>query len=81
MLGTLAYELALTSGKLVTFDEAWPFVAVRTHDYVSMLVRRERLANIVLDLGIKGERDVQKLKSLDLRRLDEMDGVKVDQLH
>jgi len=46
-----------------------------------MLVRRERLANIVLDLGIKGERDVQKLKSLDLRRLDEMDGVKVDQLH
>jgi len=42
---------------------------------------RSYVANIVLDLGIKGERDLQKLKSLALRRLDEMDGVKVDQLH
>jgi hypothetical protein len=57
------------------FDEAWPFVAVRTHDYVSMLVRRERLANIVLDLGIKGERDVA------LQRLDDIDSVQVDSLH
>jgi hypothetical protein len=63
------------------FDEAWPFVAVRTHDYLSMLVRRERLANIVLDLGIKGERDVEKLKFLALQRLDDIDSVQVDSLH
>ena len=63
------------------FDEAWPLVAARTHDGLSMRVRRERLANIVLDLGIKGERDLERLKSLAMRRLDEMDGVTVDPLH
>ena len=57
------------------FDETWPFVAIRTHDYLSMVVRRERLANIVLDLGIKGERDLEKLKSCALQRLDEIEVV------
>jgi len=60
------------------FDEAWPFVAIRTHDDLNLVIKREHLANILLDLGIKGERNIETLKSLALKRLHEMDLVKVD---
>ena len=48
------------------FDEAWPSIASRCRSYLNLQVARERLATIILDLGLMGERDVEKLKARSL---------------
>jgi hypothetical protein len=45
------------------FDEAWPSIASRCKSYLNIQAGRERLATILLDLGFRGERDVEVLKA------------------
>jgi hypothetical protein len=53
------------------FDEAWPSVAGRCKSYLNIQVARERLATIILGLGLKGERDVETLKAQALETFEQ----------
>ena len=53
------------------FDEAWPSAVGRCKSHLNLQVARERLAIIILDLGLRGERDVETIKTCALERFEQ----------
>ena len=69
--GCISFDPATLKILTRVFDEAWPAIASRCHDYLNMQVKRERLACTVLDLAKNGERDVETLKVAALHKFNQ----------
>jgi hypothetical protein len=61
--GCRSFDPATLKIMTTAFDEAWSSAVGRCKSYINIQLARDQLATIIVDLGLRGERDPETLKA------------------